>query len=905
MVDFIKRERDDIFSKKILGFLFKNQKFLFAFRVFVAGLFFYAIFLGYYNPTKENLFTTALFWSIFWSLFMVVTLPTFGRVFCGICPHGFIGKYITKIGLKKSMPKWMQNRFIGLLLLVIGWWGVYYVFPGVYRTPLGTAILFTVMSILAYSLYFIYKDMSYCKYICPIGTVTRAFSKLSFTWLGTYKSACSECRTFDCAAACPYNLKPFTFDKKNSMEDCTLCMECTTACESVNFKFKKPSFSLFKKFKPEIAEVWAYILILASIPIAMAFHHGIGRSKVVKDMIWYKSAEFFRPIFGNSVDSVGLFAYLYAMLFTILAATIGMFIASKILKKPFREVFYNLGYSYAPLFIFASFGHALSGFFTRGYERIVEGFAWAFGMSIKVAPLAKRGDDWLMIFSAFKWIAIFWALVILYKRMKLIKVENYKKIIAFPFAAFLIIFYFGVNQYRTYIIDTYGRANSSMHTMRGMHSMHGNRALFQSVPPNKAILLQSGKDKSSCIVCGMKLPMFFKTNHAAKLHGKDRQYCSIHCLAEDKNIKKRDLDDIRVVDVTTLKFIDAKSAFYVVGSSKKGTMSMVSKYAFSKKEDALKFSQQFGGKVVDFNTALKMAMRDFRKKSFIAKPNDTLFFTDRNPMAKRRGRMGMMGMMGRNRDPNAIPTRSFWLVGKSLTRPKCVKNIDGAFYVLNVEGKKIDAKIIKRKGCTKITFEVPKSGYYTLYYIRDFDKLINVAKHEYKRFNHGGNELFSKDKISPKTIKEAKFDILRLRDNEDSFYYRLRSGEFVRFKVIKDGKPVQNAKVTLKTQLGWQKTVRTNKEGIAKLQLIKDYNPKWEKFNKRFREKFLVVATYKDKDGRYKVSYDGTYMPSREGYQSYAYALIISIILLIVISAGVFIYRYRVQKPFREVTFDE
>ena len=767
MVDFIKRDKDDIFSKKILGFLFKNQKFLFAFRVFVAGLFFYAIFLGYYNPTKENLFTTALFWSIFWSLFMVVTLPTFGRIFCGICPHGFIGKYITKIGLKKNMPKWMQNRFIGLLLLIIGWWGVYYVFPGVYRTPLGTAILFTVMSILAYSLYFIYKDMSYCKYICPIGTVTRAFSKLSFTWLGTYKSACSECRTFDCAAACPYNLKPFTFDKKNSMEDCTLCMECTTACESVNFKFKKPSFSLFKKFKPEIAEVWAYILILASIPIAMAFHHGIGRSKVAKDMIWYKTAEFFKPVFGNSVDSVGLFAYLYAMLFTILAATVGMFIASKILKKPFKEVFYNLGYSYAPLFIFASFGHALSGFFTRGYERIVEGFAWAFGMSIKVAPLAKRGDDWLMIFSAFKWIAIIWALVILYKRMKLIKVENYKKIIAFPFAAFLIIFYFGVNQYRAYIIDTYGRANSSMHAMRGMRSMHGNRA--------------------------------------------------------------------------------------------------------------------------------------FSKKSFIAKPNDTLFFTDRNPMAKR----GRMGMMGRNHNPNAIPTRSFWLVGKSLTRPKCAKNIDGTIYILNVEGKKIDAKITKRKGCAKITFEVPKSGYYTLYYIRDFDKIVNVAKHEYKRFNHGGDEVFSKDKISPKTIKEAKIDILRLRDNEDSFYYRLRSGELVRFKVIKDGKPVQNARVTLKTQFGWQKTVRTDKEGIAKLQLIKDYNPKWEKFNKRFREKFLVVATYKDKDGRYKVSYDGTYLPSREGYQSYAYALIISIILLIVISIGVFIYRYRVHKPFREVTFDE
>ena len=898
MVDFIKRDKEDIFSRKILGFLFKNQKFLLAFRVFVAGQFFYAIFLGFYHPDKENLFTSALFWSIFWSLFMVATLPTFGRIFCGICPHGFIGKYITKIGLKKRMPKWMQNRFLWLLLLVVGWWGVYYVFPGVYRTPFGTAILFTVMTLLAFLLYFLYEDMSYCKYICPIGTVTKAFSKLSFTWLGTYKSACSECKTFDCATACPYNLKPFTFNKKNSMEDCTLCMDCTSACEAVSFKFKKPSFSLFKKFKTEKAEIWAYILILASIPMAMAFHHGIGRSKVAKDMIWYKTAELFKPVLGSSVDSVGLFAYLYALLFTILAATIGMFIASKILKRPFKEVFYTLGYAYAPLFIFASLGHALSGFFTRGYERITEGFAWAFGLGVDVAPLAKRGDDWLMIFSAFKWIAIIWALVVLYKRMKLIKAEKVKKIIAFPFAALLILFYFGVNQYRTYIIDTYGRANSSM------HGMHGGGAMFQSVPLSKATLLQSGKEKSTCIVCGMKLPMFYKTNHAAKLQGKERQYCSIHCLAEDKNIKKREISDMRVVDVTTLKFIDAGHAFYVVGSKKKGTMSMVSKYAFANKEDAEKFSRQFGGKVVGFDSALKTAMRDFRKKSFVAKPRDTLFFTDRNPSASRRGGMSMMhGGMGSNR--SAVPTRSFWLAGKGLTRPKCVKNADGVFSVLDIDGKETDAKITKRQGCTKVTFEVPKSGYYTLYYVRDSDGKINITKHEYKRFNHSGDEVFTKEKISPKTTKEVQFDILRLRDNEDSFYYRLRSGETVRFKVLKNGLPVRNAKVMLKTQFGWQKTARTDQEGIAALQLVKDYNPKWEKFNRRFREKFIVVASYKDDDGEYKVSYNGTYTPSREGYQSYAYALIIAVILLIVMSAGIFIYRYRVQKPFREVKFDE
>ena len=249
MVDFIKRDKDDIYSKPIIGFLFKNQKFLMTLKIVVSALFLYAIYFGYTHTGKDNLFTWAVFWGIFWSLFMVITLPTLGRVFCGICPHGFMGKYITKFGLKKTMPKWMQNPYIGVFLLVIGWWGIYYMFPGIYRTAMGTAIMFTVMTLVSFIVFFLYKDMSYCKYVCPIGTLTRAYSKLSFTWLGTYKSACNECKTFECATACPYNLKPFTFDKRNSMTDCTLCMDCSSACEAVSFKVKKPSFSMFSNFK--------------------------------------------------------------------------------------------------------------------------------------------------------------------------------------------------------------------------------------------------------------------------------------------------------------------------------------------------------------------------------------------------------------------------------------------------------------------------------------------------------------------------------------------------------------------------------------------------------------------------------------------------------------------------------
>ena len=114
--------------------------------------------------------------------------------------------------------------------------------------------------------------------------------------------------------------------------------------------------------------------------------------------------------------------------------------------------------------------------------------------------------------------------------------------------------------------------------------------MFQSVSKDKATLLQDGKAKAFCPACGMRLPMFFKTNHVAKVEGKVKQYCSIHCVVEEMQ-KGKKLEHIQVVDTHSLKLIDAHKAIYVVGSSKKGTMTAVSKYAFSAKAAFVKDSK--------------------------------------------------------------------------------------------------------------------------------------------------------------------------------------------------------------------------------------------------------------------------------------------------------------------------
>lgn len=135
--------------------------------------------------------------------------------------------------------------------------------------------------------------------------------------------------------------------------------------------------------------------------------------------------------------------------------------------------------------------------------------------------------------------------------------------------------------------------------------------MFQTVDKESAILVQEGKNKQSCVICGMDLVKFYKTSYSATYDDKEYQYCSIHCLSDHLG-EGIEIKNPKVVDVTTLKLIPVLEAYYVVGSKKKGTMSKVSKYAFSSLKAAEIFQSKYGGEIMDFYGALEKAKEDFK-----------------------------------------------------------------------------------------------------------------------------------------------------------------------------------------------------------------------------------------------------------------------------------------------------
>jgi len=134
---------------------------------------------------------------------------------------------------------------------------------------------------------------------------------------------------------------------------------------------------------------------------------------------------------------------------------------------------------------------------------------------------------------------------------------------------------------------------------------------YRAIPFAKATILQKGDSKIFCAKCGMTLPMFYRTNHAAMVDGKQKQFCSIFCLVETIKSGAK-VTDVQVIDNTSLKFIDANKAFYVVGSSKPATMAAtVSKYAFGTHSSAIKFAKKFGGRVMNYQETLALAEADY------------------------------------------------------------------------------------------------------------------------------------------------------------------------------------------------------------------------------------------------------------------------------------------------------
>jgi len=172
-----------------------------------------------------------------WSGFSAIALLVVGNLFCMACPFTFardLGRRI--FPSTREWPRALRSKWFAVALLAGFFWA--YEFLDLWDSPWWTAWIIIFYFAGAVLVDGIFKNASYCKYVCPIGQFNFVASLVSPMEVRIREAdVCSTCKTHDCiqgnASQRGCELLLFQPRKSGNM-DCTFCLDCVKACPHDN-----------------------------------------------------------------------------------------------------------------------------------------------------------------------------------------------------------------------------------------------------------------------------------------------------------------------------------------------------------------------------------------------------------------------------------------------------------------------------------------------------------------------------------------------------------------------------------------------------------------------------------------------------------------------------------------------
>ncbi len=177
----------------------------------------------------------------------ILALLVCGNLFCMSCPFTLprdAAKWVLrKAGVRQlPWPRLLRNKWLPVALVALFFWA--YEALDLWNSPVRTAVVLLAYFATAFAVDAVFRDASFCKYVCPLGQFNFASSLLSPVEVAPRSLAtCGSCSTRDCIAGhgerkgsdfqrgCELHL--FLPEKQGNM-DCTLCMDCVKACPHDN-----------------------------------------------------------------------------------------------------------------------------------------------------------------------------------------------------------------------------------------------------------------------------------------------------------------------------------------------------------------------------------------------------------------------------------------------------------------------------------------------------------------------------------------------------------------------------------------------------------------------------------------------------------------------------------------------
>lgn len=117
---------------------------------------------------------------------------------------------------------------------------------------------------------------------------------------------------------------------------------------------------------------------------------------------------------------------------------------------------------------------------------------------------------------------------------------------------------------------------------------------------------------ADCKQCGMNRTKFAHSRMVVTYKdGSSTGTCSINCVVVDmKAHQGKGVKSFQVGDYNSKKLIDAQTAVWTIGGTKRGVMTPVAKWAFSDKKSAEAFITANGGKLATFDDAVKATEKE-------------------------------------------------------------------------------------------------------------------------------------------------------------------------------------------------------------------------------------------------------------------------------------------------------
>jgi len=243
------------------------------------------------------------------------------------------------------------------------------------------------------------------------------------------------------------------------------------------------------------------------------------------------------------------------------------------------------------------------------------------------------------------------------------------------------------------------------------------------------------------------------------------------------------------------------------------------------------------------------------------------------------------------------------------------------FLLFSPSKKQIEGKLITKGGKSFFTYASKEEGYYNAYLIQKevLGDTLNVTVSKSELLNHScrnGHKLI-RGIVGPHLYPEIiPAEIKREREFTEDLHYFATSSDNVEYQFLVNGKPVEGANLTLVTQKNWNKTLKTNKEGKSTFQFIQDYFSSWQELNNREIYYYLLYGevTLPEQGNynglpysyiHYTTSLSDGYRPAKTMYMSMFWAFAVFILAVLITVAGIFMYRLKRQKIYKEIKLDE